>query len=143
MIYSATVKELKKGQVHPHLCRILVTKGRIPFGCKKKIDVDARKLQPNEDLMKEYIKEFRRFKLDITIKEGALEKAFNITHFETRYRRQILSDSDSITLIRRIKKEHQDAVSWPMGICIVAEWPDKYPIFVVLESLIKSTIGDQ
>ena len=147
MIDSSTVRELKRGNVHPNMCRVLVVKGRIPFGCKKKVDIDARRLCPNGDLMKEFIEEYKKFAIDGFIpssaKQGALEKAFNITHFEARYRRQILADSESISIIRRIKKEHLDIKSWPVGICIISEWPDVYPIFVVLQSLIKSSIGDQ
>jgi len=141
MIYSATVKELKKGQVHPNWCRVLITKGRIPFGCKKKIDIDARRLYPNEGLIVEFILEEAKFRGANDVE--SMEKAFNLTHFDARYRKQILSDSQSITLIRSIKKEHQ-INSWSMGqVCIVTDWPARFPIFVVLESLIKSTIGDQ
>lgn len=143
MIYSATVKELRKGIVHPNSCRVIIVKGRIPFGCKKKIDIDARRLYPDKSLIEEFLREEKRLRSSSEGRNmGSLEKAFNLTHFDTRYRRQILSDSESITLIRRIKKEHQDKKSWPMGVCIVCEWPDRYPIFVVLQSLINSSIGD-
>lgn len=141
MIYSATVKELKKGEVHPLWCRVLITKGRIPFGCKKKIDIDARRLYPNKGLIVEFILEEARFRGANDVR--SMEKAFNLTRFDARYRKQILSDSESITLIRSIKKEHQ-ANSWSLGqVCIVTDWPARLPILVVLESLIESTIGDQ
>jgi hypothetical protein len=151
MIESWSVGDLKKGLVHPNSCRVLVTRGRIPFGCRKKIDIDARRLYPNKDLMKEFEEEYAIFTIGGFIpssaKYGAMEKAFNITHFEARYRKQILSDSESISLIRRIKTEHQKRSGhipeWHFGVAIISDWPDNYPIFVVLESLIKSSIGDQ
>jgi len=141
MIYSATVKELKKGQIHPYLCRVLVTKGRMPFRCKNKIDIDARRLYPHEGLIVEFTLEEAKFRGMNDV--NSMEKAFNLTHFDARYRKQILSDSESITLIRSIKKECQVG-SWSQDrVCIVTDWPDHFPILVVLESLIKSTIGDQ
>lgn len=141
MIYSATVNELKKGEVHPNSCRVLITKGRIPFGCKKKIDIDARRLYPHEGLIVEFSLEEAKFRGMNDVK--SMEKAFNLTHFEARYRKQILSDSESITLIRMIKKEHFTD-SWSQGrVCLVTDWPAKYPIFIVLKSLIRSNIGDQ
>jgi len=149
VIYSATVKELKRGEVHPNSpCRVIVVKGRMPFRCKKKIDIDARRLYPNDDLMKEFLEEEKKFHFILEGTStgrviGSLEKAFNLTRFESRYRRQILSDSESISLIRRIKKANQDSKSWPMGITIISEWPDRYPIMFVLQSLINSSIGDQ
>jgi hypothetical protein len=121
---------------------------RIPFLCKKKVDIDARRLYPNDDLMKEFLVEEEKYRFILEGTEmgrvvGSLEKAFNLTHFESRYRRQILSDSESISLIRKIKKAHQDSKSWPTGITIVSRWPERYPIMFVLQSLINSSIGDQ
>jgi hypothetical protein len=153
MIESWSVGDLKKGLVHPNSCRVLVVRGRIPFRCKNRIDIDARRLYPSKDLMVEFIIEEEKFEKNAEgwvaygRNEKAMEQAYNLTHFEARYRRQILSDSESISLIRRIKTEHQKRSGhdpdWAFGVSIISDWPDKYPIFTVLESLIKSSIGDQ
>lgn len=90
---------------------VLVTR-YYPFwvkGLKDLIDEYIPCLGPSPDLLKEFRTELGRL--------HNLQKAWNITHYENRYRRQITHDSKALGKVRELKEKAKDQDVYLLCYC--------------------------
>lgn len=111
--------------------KVLVMR-RFPFyvkDIKKKINEYLPILAPSEQLLKDYLKELKR------VKEPRL--AWNLVSYDTRFRRQVLGDSEAISELKRIRDIGRELNGKRVVYLICHEHTDDYCHRRILQELME------
>lgn len=135
VIKTASLKELNS--LPSTAYKVLVTRSYPPYikELKKKIDEWLPILSPSIALLSEYKNEVK--KLESLRPEKACKMAWNLVSYDSRFRRQILGNSESISELKRIRDIGKELNGRRVVYLICHERTDDYCHRRILQELME------
>lgn len=137
VIRSVSVREIKNLPKTGY--KVLVMR-YFPFyikGLKRIISEWLPILSPSKELLSEYRKELEKFKNGGYKPQKACELAWNIVSYDSRFRRQILRDSEAIKELKRIRDISRELKGRRVVYLICVEATDDYCHRRILQELME------
>ena len=135
VVKTASIREIDKLSKTSY--KVLIMR-RYPFwmkGLKKKINEYLPILSPSEQLLTDYLKELKRV--------NNPKIAWNLVQYDSRFRRQILRDSNALAEMRRIKRISKELNGKRVVYLLCHEPTDEYCHRRIIKELMdKFDLGD-